>query len=378
MFDRLVAHRRHLHAHPELSFAEHETQSYVLRTLRELHLEAKPIARTGVICRVGPQFGPAIALRADMDALPVQEEGDLKEKSYRSQNAGVMHACGHDGHVATLLCVAETLKNLAPNLRKGVVLLFQPAEEGHFGAKLMVEEGCLETVEMTFGIHLWNTLRLGQVAASNGPVMAHSDRFEIIVEGRGGHGSMPHDTIDPILAAANLVVSAQQIVSRNVDPADKAVVSFGGIQSSSNARNVIPQSVSLCGTIRSYTDEMRSFLEKRLETVCRGVEVMSGATIKYKYFRGYSAVVNDPTAAEIARTAIKNVAGAELCPAPVVLSGEDFYCYAEKVKSCFIFVGSAIGDGILRPHHNPNFDIDEKSLQISLDVFMSIIKQTAM
>lgn len=364
----LVARRRHLHAHPELSFQERETQQYVLAVLSELGLSGRPIARTGVVCRVGPQQGPAIALRADLDALPLQEKTGL---SFASVAAGVMHACGHDGHTACLLTVAETIRDWP--LRLGVVLLFQPAEEGLHGARLMVEEGCLRDVVSVVGLHLWSTMPVGQVGVSPGPVMANSDRFVLTCQGRGGHGSAPHQAADPVLAAAEVVVSAQQIVSRNIDPVLPAVVSFGGVVSSSNAPNVIPDSVRLCGTCRCYSDSVRSDVERRLKDVCSGVALTSGVSIDCQFTRGYDAVLNDPETTTAFARAVDQAA--EVVPAPKVLGGEDFFYYvAAGVPGCFAFVGAAIDDGRLRPHHAPEFDIDERSLSVAVNVWLAWVE----
>uniref|UniRef100_A0A7S4L9F0 Peptidase M20 dimerisation domain-containing protein n=1 Tax=Paramoeba aestuarina TaxID=180227 RepID=A0A7S4L9F0_9EUKA len=369
--ENLVPRRRHLHMHPELSFQEKETQEYILKELKNMGIEGKKIASTGVICRLGPSSGPAIALRADTDALPVLESNEVE---YKSKNEGKMHACGHDGHVSGLLATLETIKDW--KLTKGVVGLFQPAEEGYHGARKMVEEGCMEDVEAVFGIHLWNTLAYGKIGISEGPVMANSDRFTIEITGRGGHGSMPHDCADPTLAAANVVLNAQQIVARNLNPMkESAVISFGGIKTNSFVSNVIPESVSLCGTVRSYEEPVRCLVEKRLGEICQGVELLNGLKADYKFVRGYSAVVNDAIGVKMATQAGQKVDIAEVVPAPKVLSGEDFYYYNQegKVPSCFIFVGSAINDGVIRPHHSPEFDIDERALLVSAKLYCQIV-----
>lgn len=372
----LIARRRHLHQYPELSLQEHETQQYVEQELSKMGIASRRLAGTGVMARLGPGTGPAIAFRADTDALPVQE---VSEKEYRSQREGVMHACGHDGHVAILLTVAEFWKEKESSLRLGVVLLFQPAEEGHHGARLMVDDGCMESVERVYAIHLWNTLAVGQVGLSLGPVMANSDRFKINIVGKGGHGSMPHDCRDPILAQASLILLVQQIASRNTNPTEGVVVSFGGVQSISFVPNVIPQSVSLCGTVRCYHEHIREATELRLQEICKGVALSHNVTIECVYTRGYNAVVNDNPATDDVISAASKLPNVSVVAAPKVMSGEDFYYYARggAVTSCFCFVGSAIDDGILRPHHSPEFDIDERSLEIACNIFSEVIKMKA-
>jgi amidohydrolase len=366
--DKLVARRRHLHAHPELAFEEHLTQQFVLQELAAMGLHGRPIARTGVICRVGPPSGPAIALRADMDGLPVQE---TSERAYKSQKPNVMHACGHDGHTACLLTVAETIAKWP--LARGVVLLFQPAEEGMHGAREMVAEGCMADVTHVFGAHLWTTLPVGTIAVSTGPVMANSDRFYATVKGRGGHGSMPQDARDPILAAAAVVMQAQQIVSRNTNPATPSVVSFGGINSSSTVPNVIPETVSLCGTCRTYSADVRANFETRLREVCAGVAMSNQVEIDFDFKRGYDAVINDEEATGMLRVAAEKVAKVE--PASVVLGGEDFFYYRQTgASACFCFVGAAIGDGVLRAHHSPAFDFDEQALPVSVRLYLQIVQ----
>ncbi len=370
LFDeaKLVARRRHLHAHPELSFEEHETQKYVIEHLKAMGLEPLPIARTGVICRVGPATGPAVALRADMDALPVQENSPAP---YCSKLSGVMHACGHDGHTAGLLTVAETLCKWP--LKTAVVLLFQPAEEGMHGAREMVAGGCMRDVTHVFGLHLWSTIELGKIAVSEGPVMANSDRFYATVKGKGGHGSMPHQVRDPILAAAAIVTTAQQIVSRNTDPASPAVVSFGGIVSSSNVPNVVPERVALNGTCRCYSNQVRQDTERRLHEVCAGVALSHGVQVEMEYKKGYDAVVNDKPATQMMAAAAAKVTD-NVVPCPVVLGGEDFFYYGRTgASSCFCFVGAAIGDGIMRPHHSPEFDFDERALLTAVKLYLQLV-----
>lgn len=294
-------------------------------------------------------------------------------------------------HVAALLTVAETLRSWK-SLHIAVVLLFQPAEEGLHGARLMVEEGCLKDVVEVYGIHLLSTMPLGQIGVSAGPVMANSDRFHILVKGRGGHGSSPHISADPVLAASLLIAAAQQvssrftvlfcvscdvvvagkIVSRNVDPGEPAVVSFCGVTTSSNVANVIPESATLIGTVRCYSTALRGILEQRLRDVCAGVAVSSGVTIECTWTPGYNAVVNDEQITRTVAAAAQRVG--HVVRAPVFLGGEDFCYYLACVPGCFVFVGCAIDDGVLRPHHSPEFDFDEKSLSISVKLFLQLVR----
>jgi amidohydrolase len=293
-----------------------------------------------------------------MDALPLQEEG---EKEYISLNSGAAHACGHDGHMAVLLGVAHLLKNRRSQFKGKVVFLFQPAEEllpG--GAKPMIEEGALDGVDAIFGLHFWQLLPTGKIGIVKGPMMAQPDDFRITVKGKGGHGSMPHLTIDPILVASNLVVNLQSVVSRNVDPLKPAVLSFGTIQGGT-VFNIIPSEVTLTGTVRTFDPSVRAMMERRLREMAEGTAKAYGTSISLDYQIGYPPVVNDSSSVDFVLKVVKETLGEESIAAiDPTMGGEDFSYYLQRVPGAFFFLGA--GDGTKFPHHHPGFDLDEKAL----------------
>jgi amidohydrolase len=368
--DEVVATRRDFHAHPELGYQERRTAGIVAARLRELGLDVREhVAETGVIGLLrGARPGPTVLLRADMDALPIQETGDAP---YRSTIPNVMHACGHDGHTAVLLGVARLLAGQRDSLPGTVKFVFQPAEEGGAGAKRMIEEGALESpsVEAAFGIHLWNDGPVGAVGVRDGAFMAASDSFDLVVKGQGGHAAGPHRTIDPVVTAAHLIVALQTIVSRQVDPLQSAVVTVGHIEGG-HARNVIPDEVLLQGTVRTFDPGLRQAMPERLERTARSVCAAFGGECGLRYWFGYPPTVNDPGMADLVREAAREVVGEErLVVAPQVMGAEDMSYFLERVPGCFFRVGSANAErGLTRPHHNPAFDFDEDALPIGVEV----------
>ncbi len=356
---QVIEWRRDFHRHPEVAFEEQRTSSVLRDFLESLEMPVETFAKTGLRGILeGKPGGRTVALRADIDALPLKEEG---EKEYISQNPEAAHACGHDGHMAILMGVAKLL-SLKTDLFQGkVVFLFQPSEEKiPGGAKPMIEEGALEGVDAIFGLHLWLPLPTGCVGLAKGTMMAQPDMFSITVKGKGGHGSMPHQTVDPILVASHLVVNIQSIVSRNVDPLKPAVVSFGTMNGGT-IYNIIPSEVSLTGTVRSFDSSIQSLAEERLreitETTCKAF----GATDEFQYEKGYPPVVNDENMAEFVLDVTSQTLGEEKIKAiDPVMGGEDFSCFLQKVPGAFFFFG--MGDGMEFPHHHPAFDIDEKAL----------------
>lgn len=356
---QLIEWRRDFHRHPELANQERRTSSVVRGFLESLGIPVRPAAGTGLVGTLeGGRPGRTVALRADMDALPLTEEGP---KPYISENRGVCHACGHDGHMAILMGTARLLAQRRHELPGRVVLLFQPSEERlPGGAPRMIEEGALSGVDAVFGLHLWQTLPTGAVASVKGPMMAAPDEFTIKIIGRGGHGSAPHLTLDPILAACHLTVNFQSIVSRNVDPLKSAVLTVGTI-SAGTVFNIIPCDATLTGTVRTFDPDIRVLMEKRIREVVAGTCATFGATSEVQYVRGYPPVVNDPSmaqlVAEVAREALGEEKAIEIEP---VMGGEDFAYFLQKAPGAFIFFG--MGDGTQYPHHHPGFDIDEKAL----------------
>lgn len=356
---QIVEWRRDFHRHPEVAFEEKRTSEVLRKSLEGLGLDVRACGGLGVRAVLdGRPGGKTLALRADMDALPLVEEGN---KEYISLNKGATHACGHDGHMAIVMAVAKVLAARKNDFAGRVVFLFQPAEELPPGGAIgMVEDGALEGVQAVFGLHLWQGFGTGLVAAAKGPMMAQADNFTITVKGRGGHGSMPQFTADPILAAAAIVVAAQSIVSRNVDPLKPAVVSFGAIQGGT-VNNIIPTTVSLKGTVRTFDPGLQEHIEGRLRALAESTAKAYGAEAALEYFVGYPAVVNDPGMTDLAFGVAREVLGRDRAlECEPVMGGEDFAYYLRKVPGAFLFFGA--GDGMTHPHHHPGFDIDERAL----------------
>jgi amidohydrolase len=359
----VVATRRDLHEHPELGFEEHRTAELVARRLEALGFEVHTgIGRTGVVGVLrGTRPGKTIMLRADMDALPIDEENDVP---YRSRSAGTMHACGHDGHVAILLGAARVVMSRRDEVAGTVCFLFQPAEEGKGGARAMVEDGVLERfgIERAYGLHLASAHPVGQVGFREGPFYASSDSIEITIEGKGGHGAAPHLSIDPVYVAAQFVVAVQQIVSRQVDPIEPAVVTVGAIHGGTT-HNVIPSRVELLGTVRAFDADVRAKMAERIERVLSGVCESSGASYTFEYLWRYPVTSNDAEQTRYARALAERVAGpAQVAEVPRLMGAEDFSFFAERVPACFFTLGSNGGEDSAFPHHHARFDIDESAL----------------
>ncbi|MFP4083222.1 MAG: M20 family metallopeptidase [Candidatus Aminicenantes bacterium] len=356
---QLIRWRRDFHRHPEVAFQERRTSSVIRRYLESLDLAVSTCAETGVRAVLkGKPGGKTVALRADMDALPLKEEG---EKGYISENPEAAHACGHDGHMAVLMGAAHVLSKRRSQFKGQIVFLFQPAEEKiPGGAKAMIEQGALEGVDAIFGLHLWQPLPTGTVGIVKGAMMAQPDEFSIIVKGKGGHGSMPQTAVDPILAASHLVVNVQSIVSRNVDPLKPIVVSFGAMKGGT-VYNIIPAQVTLTGTVRTFDSSVQALAERRLREITEQTCRTFGATSVIEYEKGYLPLVNDEAMAELVLETARNTLG-EKCIRDIdpVMGGEDFAFYLKKVPGAFFFLGT--GDGMEFPHHHPAFDLDEKVL----------------
>ena len=357
--EELVRWRRDFHRHPELGFEEFRTSAVIREFLERLGLQVETCAKTGLrAVLAGKPGGRTVALRADMDALPLEEEGD---KEYISQNPGVTHACAHDGHMAIIMGAAKILSQMKDRFSGKVVFLFQPSEERiPGGAKLMIEEGALEGVDAIFGLHLWQDLATGIVGVVKGPMMAQPDAFSITIKGKGGHGSMPQQTVDPILVASQLVVNVQSIVSRSIDPLKPVVVSFGTIIGGT-IYNIIPEKVTLTGTVRSFDADVQKLTEQRLREITQKTCETYGATAEFKYDIGYASLVNDAGMVDfIEKITAKTLGKERIKHIDPVMGGEDFAYYLKKVPGAFLFFG--MGDGTQYPHHHPGFDIDEKAL----------------
>jgi amidohydrolase len=357
--DQIIAWRRDFHRHPEIAFEERRTSSVLRKFMEGLDIPVQAMARTGLRGVLkGQAGGKTVALRADMDALPLKEEGD---KEYISENPQAAHACGHDGHMAILMGVIRLLSERRDAFEGNVVFLFQPSEERiPGGAKQMIEEGALEDVDVIFGLHLWQNLPTGVVGLVNGAMMAQPDQFSIRILGKGGHGSMPQQTVDPILVASHLVVSVQSIASRNMDPLKPVVVSFGTI-SGGTINNIIPGKVDLSGTVRSFEPQVQALAERRLKEITDMTCRTFGATAEFRYEKGYPPVVNEQSMVDFIRREAEETFGKEKVRfIDPVMGGEDFAYFLQKVPGAFFFFG--MGDGTEFPHHHPGFDIDEKAL----------------
>jgi len=361
--EEVIKRRRDFHAHPELCFQEVRTSSLIAQELERLGIEVrKGLARTGVIGYLKvPQAKGTIAFRADMDALKMDEESDLP---FRSRTPGVAHTCGHDAHMAMLLGAAKILSRLKADLPYNVKFVFQPCEEcPPGGAETLIEAGVLKEVDEIYGLHIFSALDSGIFGVKEGPAMAAADKFEIEIKGKGGHGAMPHLTIDPIPLAAEAVLALRTIPSRHLDPTDSVVLSICEIHGGT-AFNVIPETVALSGTVRTLSEKTRSEMPGMMEEVLRGIIEPQGATYKLDYQRGYCALHNDPGCVEKVRRSVRDLFGKEaLREMPVIMVAEDFAYYLEHTKGAFIFLGVENEKiGANTPHHSPHFIIDEGAL----------------
>lgn len=362
-YDEMVSIRRDLHRNPELSFEEVRTPKIIAEYHANLGLEVRTeVGGRGVVATLeGVKPGKTVALRADFDALPIHEENDL---SYQSETDGVMHACGHDGHTATLLCVAKVLTAHKDEIAGKIVFIHQFAEElAPGGAKPMIEDGCLDGVDAIFGTHLWSPFDVGTLGYRSEDVMANADRFNIEVIGKGGHGGMPHQTVDAIVTASRLVGDLQQVVSRNVDPLQSAVVTVGSFHSG-KAFNVISERAEISGTVRTFDPEVRKQIEKKLENITEHSCAVAGADYQFSYVRGYPAVKNHPHESDLLKQAAKQAIGDDqVFEMEPVMGGEDFAYYLQHVPGTFFFTGARNNAvGAEYPHHHPRFNIDEQAM----------------
>jgi amidohydrolase len=363
---RVIATRRDLHRIPETGFNEVKTAAYVAERLAALGLAVKTgVARTGVVGLLDTgRPGPTLMIRADMDALPIAEETGLE---FASTHPGVMHACGHDAHMAIALAAAEALGVLREELSGRVKFVFQPAEEGPGGAAPMIAEGVLEDppVDFALGCHLWTERPEGVIGVRAGAFMAAMDRFDIQIIGRGGHGAQPHRCVDPIDAGAQVVSALQRIVSRHLDPTEPLVVSVCSFHAGS-AFNIIPGEALLSGTTRTFSEAIWESWQARLERVVRGVCEAMGARFELTFTRGYPPTVNDPGMAEVVRRAAARVVGAERVVEPeLTLGGEDMAFFLRRVPGCYYAIG--VGREGAAPLHNPRFAFDESLMRLGVE-----------
>jgi len=371
--ETIIKTRRDIHKHPELSFQEKRTSKLVANRLKKYGLIVKTkIGKTGVVGILKGKFpGKKIALRADMDALPIQEIGNLE---FKSINNGIMHACGHDAHTAMLLGAAEVLSKKKNIIKGEVHFIFQPAEEGYAGAKYMIADGAIDGIDEIYGMHVWNYQKSGTVGVKSGSVMAAADMFTIKIKGIGGHGAAPQGTVDCIVVASYLIQSLQTIVSRNTNPLENTVVTVGEINGGYNF-NIIADEVILKGTTRAYTEENRCLIKTRMKDIIKGVEKTFGANINFEYKDGYPPVINDEKITEKLYTAAEKIVGDNVVAPYLSMGGEDFSYFANKIPGCFFFLGTSPCNSKLMstPHHCSHFDIDEDAMLIGSSIFVELI-----
>ena len=368
----IIDWRRDFHQYPELGFDEHRTSKIIGEALKEMGLAPKMnVGKTGVTADLTFGEGPTIALRADMDALPMQETSGL---DFSSKHDGVMHACGHDGHMAMLLGAAKVLTQNGDSFNGTVRFIFQPAEEGAGGARYMIEDGCLDGVDEIYGIHVWNYQPVGEVGITDGPVLAAADMFEINIKGIGGHGAAPQGTVDAVVVASHLVQALQTIVSRNTNPLESTVVTIGTISGGHNF-NIIADEVTLSGTARAYTEENRNLIKTRMAEIIDGVAKTFGAEISFDYEDGYPPTINHTDPVNKVLKAAERVVGEKAGMPYLSMGGEDFSYYLQKIPGCFFFVGSAPNDQKLfeTPHHCSHFTMDERALLVGPSIYLNLV-----
>jgi amidohydrolase len=373
LYDQMVEWRRDFHMNPELSFQEVKTPKKIAEYLRSLGVEVKTgVGGRGVVGTIrGGKPGQTIALRADFDALPIQDE---KEVSYKSKVPGVMHACGHDGHTSTLLGVAKVLSENREHLNGNVVLLHQHAEElAPGGAIAMVEDGCLEGVDVVFGTHLMANAPYGTYAYRKGAMMAAGDRFVITIQGKGGHGSSPHETVDAIAIGTQVVNQLQHLVSRQINPLKPAVVSVGSFHAG-GASNVIADSAEITGTVRTFDPEVRDHIEREMKTIVEGICSAFHATCQVSYSRGYPAVVNHEKETDVFVEVMKKyVSEEQLVNIDPIMGSEDFGYFIQNKPGMFFFTAAGNEEiGACYPHHHPKFDFDERAMLLAGKALLSI------
>ncbi|PAE90661.1 M20 metallopeptidase family protein [Shouchella clausii] len=366
LYPEMVELRRDFHAEPELAFEEEVTPRKIASYLQNLGIDVRTqVGGRGVVGTIkGKKPGKTVALRADFDALPIQEETGLP---FASKIPGKMHACGHDGHTATLLVLAKALVAMRDELEGTVVLIHQFAEEfAPGGAIAMIEDGCLDGVDAIFGTHLWSPLPYGEVGYSYDRLMAASDRFEVNIQGKGGHGALPHETVDAVMVGSSIALMLQQLVSRNVNPLEPAVVTIASFHAE-GAFNVISDTAKLEGTVRTFSESVQDQLIARMEETIKGVCEASGATYSFTYAKGYPAVVNNSKMTELLMETAASFHPAEkLHEIEPVMGGEDFSYYLQRVPGAFFFTGAGNEEkGIVYPHHHPKFDIDERAMLVA-------------
>ncbi|WP_182200137.1 M20 family metallopeptidase [Paraliobacillus salinarum] len=372
-FDEMVEIRRYLHQHPELSFQEKNTAHYITNTYKKLDIPYQQnVGGNGVIATLkGNKPGKTIALRADFDALPIQDEKDVP---YKSKVDGVMHACGHDGHTATLLTTAKVLKQVQSELAGTVVFIHQHAEElTPGGAKPIISSGVLKDVDFVFGAHLWTNTPYGEIETAEKEFMAGADKFSITIQGKGGHGAIPHQTKDAVVIGSQVVSNLQQIISRRINPLSTAVLSIGTFHAGTTF-NIIADTATITGTVRTFDTAVQTQIMHEMEDIISGTCVGYDASYTLDYEKGYPPVINHPKEAKLVIEAANKVDGVKKATfVEPSMTGEDFSYYLLEKPGAFFFVG-AQQEGNFQPHHHPAFDIDERAMLLTAKTFVQIIK----
>ncbi len=372
-----IEHRRYLHQHPELSGQEFETCRYIRNELTKLGIEILDYKAPSTVGFVPGTVGDkTVLLRADIDALPIVEEGD--NKPYISKVSGVAHACGHDGHTAILLAVSRWIMENRELIKNNIMLVFQSSEEmAPSGAEKLVKEGILEEVDVALGLHLMSILPKGQIGVCPGPMMASSDDFEITITGKGGHGANPQETIDPTIVAAHLILGIQSIISRQINPIDAGVISIGQLNGGSNY-NIIPNEVEITGTFRAFTMETRNFIMEKLIHLTHSISATFGATAQINIIPGGTPpVVNDVAVTnQVAQILKDNMTNREVVSFEKVMLAEDFAFYLQQKQGSYFIVGMG-GEKSAYPHHHPKFDIDEEEIGTAIEAFQALAKHYA-
>ena len=366
--EQVIAWRREFHENPELSWEEVRTAERVREELVKMNIEVRRVVNTGILGILeGDKPGKTVALRADMDALPIKEVNDV---SYKSKHEGVMHACGHDGHTAMLLGAAKILSQMKDKIEGTVIFLFQPAEELGEGASKMIEEGAIKGVDAILGIHLWADLASGKISLEPGPRMASTDRFKIVIRGKGGHGSMPHQGVDAIVVASAVVMNLQSIVSREIDPLETAVVTIGKFNGGERY-NIISEEVHMEGTTRCFNPLVREKFPSIIKRIVNETVKAYRAEGELNYILGHPSVINDTQISQVAYQAItKNFKEETIVKFEKVTGGEDFSFYLQEIPGIMAFIGVRNeSKDVIYPHHHKNFNIDENALIVGTTLY---------
>lgn len=377
----MVEMRRHLHRHPELSYQENETTTYIIQKLEALGIEVDRPLETGCVgvLQGGKTSDRVVALRADIDALPIQEEGEHKQE-FLSEHTGIAHCCGHDGHTANLLGTAKILTELKEEVEGTVLLIFQPGEEKlPGGGRMLCETGYLQDkgVDVIYGLHSYPELEPGKIALREGPLMARPDEFKIEIFGKGGHAAAPHVAVDPIVLAAQVVNDIQTIVSRMVSPTEAAVVTVGKI-SGGTAHNIIPGKVEMIGTVRTFAKETADRIKNRIEAIVKGVTEAADASYAFEFDYGYPAVINSNGATEAVRKTASSLFGDTAVQElkDPIMAGEDFAFYQEEFLGAFYFLGSGSEvSGSTYSWHHPRYNIDEECFKTGAALMAGLVFQ---